>query len=294
MSTRSNKPSVRLPGKYGIIIGAAAVLLSAVASIPFFGGGDRYDGATAEARYFDVGQGDAAMFLWDGGAILIDAGTNESQRDLVDEIEALGIDEIDCAVFTHPHEDHIGGADYVLESFDVNAVIMPDTEAESNSYYSMMECVREERCPVYDAEAGGEYTFGDVTLSVLSPAKEFGEANLDSAVVMIEYGDVSFLFMGDCETEAELAALDKMGDDAFDCDVIKIGHHGSYTSTSEELLSAATPDIAVISCGKGNDYGHPHRETLEKLEEHGIALYRTDRLGTVTVKTDGKTVWVGN
>ncbi len=232
------------------------------------------------------------MFIWDEGAILIDAGTNDSQEDLVEYIDELGVDVIDCAVFTHPHEDHIGGADYVLEAFDVKSVIMPETEGDTTTYYSMMECVDEEGCRVYDAEAGSVYPFGEVTLTVLSPAVEFGEANLDSAVVMIEYGEVSFLFMADCEEEAELAALEAMGGDAFDCDVIKIGHHGSHTSTSRELLDAATPDIAVISCGKGNDYGHPHRETLEKLKEHGIKLCRTDKDGTVVVCTDGKSVWV--
>ena len=272
---------------------AAAAVLAAVVSLPFLWQkpAEPYGGGVAEARFFDVGQGDAAMFLWADGAILIDAGTNASQYDLVGYIENLGIDEIDCAVFTHPHEDHIGGADCVLEEFDVGAVIMPDIVSDSITYASMTECIDEEGCPVYEAASGGVYKFGDVTLTVLSPAEEFGDANLDSAVVMIEYADVSFLFMADCEREAELAALEKMGKDAFDCDVIKIGHHGSYTSTSDELLAAATPDIAVISCGEDNEYGHPHRETMEKLEDLGIEIYRTDEDGTVVIATDGETVW---
>ena len=275
------------------MIPAAAAVLAAIMSLPFLWQkpAEPYGGGTAEARFFDVGQGDAAMFIWDDGAILIDAGTNASQGDLVDYIDELGIDEIDCAVFTHPHEDHIGGADRVLENFEVDAVIMPDISADSITFSSMEECIDEEGCPVYEAEAGGVYKFGDVTMTVLSPAKEFGDANLDSAVVKIEYGEVSFLFMADCEREAELEALEAMGDDAFDCDVIKIGHHGSYTSTSDELLSAVTPEIAVISCGKKNEYGHPHRETLEKLDELDIEVYRTDENGTVVISTDGKTVW---
>ncbi len=250
-----------------------------------------YGGGSAEARFFDVGQGDSAMFLWDEGAILIDAGTNASQRELVDYIEDLDVDVIDCAVFTHPHEDHIGGADYVLEAFTVKSVIMPELSTDTVTYASMMECVDEEGCPVYDATPGEVYEFGDVTLTVLSPVREYDDANLDSAVVMIEYGETKFLFMGDCEEEAELDAIDKLGSSAFDCDVIKIGHHGSYTSTSEQLLAATTPEIAVISCGKDNEYGHPHRETLGKLDELDIEVYRTDKNGTVVISTDGKNVW---
>lgn len=280
--------------KYGRLIYAAAVaviMLAGIATLYFHEQTDAYNGATAEVRYFDVGQGDAAMFIWDDGAILIDAGTNSSQEKLVEYIRRLGIGKIDCAVFSHPHEDHIGGADRVLEAFAVESVIVPDLTANSITYTSMMECVGEEGCPVYEAVAGGVYEFGDVTLTVLSPAQEFGDLNLDSAVVMIEYGEVSFLFMADCEEEAELAAIEAMGEDAFECDVLKVGHHGSHTSTSDALLSAAMPDIAVISCGEDNEYGHPHRETLEKLNEHGIDIYRTDEEGTVIIYTDGVTFW---
>ena len=279
-----------------LITAAVVVALGLLwfAVMRFFASPDAYSGATAEVRYFDVGQGDAAMFIWDDGAILIDAGTNSSQEKLVEYINRLGIDKIDCAVFSHPHEDHIGGADSVLEAFVVESVIMPDLMADSVTYTSMMECVVEEGCPVYEAVAGDVYTFGDVTLTVLSPAQEFGDFNLDSAVVMIEYGEVNFLFMADCEEEAELAALEAMGEGAFECDVLKVGHHGSHTSTSDALLAAATPDIAVISCGEDNEYGHPHRETLQKLYERGIDVYRTDEEGTVIIYTDGVTFWCGN
>lgn len=292
MSNRSDKKQRII--RYGSVSSVAAIVLMAAATLIYSWisvSQDAYTGATAEARFFDVGQGDAAIFLWDEGAILIDSGTNSSEETLVEYINRLRIDKIDLAVFTHPHEDHIGGADKVLEAFDIRSVLMPDASANSMTYTSMMECVKEEGCPVYEASAGGEYSFGDVTLTVLSPTREYGDLNLDSAVVMIKYGDVSFLFMGDCEREAELEALEMMGVDAFDCDVIKVGHHGSYTSTSDELLSAATPDIAVISCGENNEYGHPHRETVSKLDAHGVDTYRTDEEGTVIICTDGVSFW---
>lgn len=281
--------------RYELIVSVIFLIIAVVSfAVSYFEeaqSGDSLPGAVAEARFFDVGQGDAAMFIWDGGVILIDAGTNSSQEVLVEYINELGIKTIDCAVFTHPHEDHIGGADRVLEEFDVKSVLMPDIETGTMTYAAMMACIEDEGCPVYEAESGGVYEFGDVTMTVLSPSREYKDLNLGSAVVMIEYIDVRFLFTGDCEREAELDALDVMGAKAFDCDVLKVGHHGSYTSTSEELLSAATPDIAVISCGQGNDYGHPHRETLSKLKDHGIDIYRTDREGTVVIKTDGVTAW---
>lgn len=280
----------------GMILTAAvaiiAIIAAAVSRMGSLSPREPYEGATAEAHFFDVGQGDSALFLWDGGAILFDAGTNSSQDRLVEYINELGVKTIDCAVFTHPHEDHIGGADRVLEEFEVKSVLMPDCESESVTYAAMTECIKEEGCPVYEAESGKEFTFGEVKLTVLSPTREYDDANLSSAVVLLEYGNTTFLFTGDCEEEAELDAIDAVGARAFDCDVLKVGHHGSYTSTSDELLAAATPKIAVISCGKDNEYGHPHRETLEKLEAAGVDVHRTDREGSVVVLTDGNSVWV--
>lgn len=280
------------------IFTAAAIVAAVVAAaVMMFSGEDErepYSGGTAEAHFFDVGQGDAALFMWDEGAILFDAGTNASQDTLVEYINELGVKTIDCAVFSHPHEDHIGGADKVLEEFEVKSVLMPDLESDSLTYASMTECIEEEGCPVYEAKGGAVFLFGEedrVKLTVLSPVGEYDDLNLGSAVVMLEYGNVRFLFTGDCEEEAELDALAAFDPDEFDCDVLKVGHHGSYTSTSDELLAAATPKIAVISCGKGNEYGHPHRETLEKLEDANVELHRTDREGTVVITTDGNTVW---
>ncbi|MCD7776423.1 MAG: MBL fold metallo-hydrolase [Firmicutes bacterium] len=231
------------------------------------------------------------MAVWNGGAILIDAGTNESQYKLTAYIESIGINTINCAVFSHPHEDHIGGADEVLKNFDVLSVLMPDAVSEYRTYEVMMEYIEAEGCSVYEAYAGLSLSFGDVTLTVLSPVGYYDELNLESAVVRLKYMDVSYIFMGDCETEAELDAIEYMGAESFDSDVIKIGHHGSYTATSENLLEAVTPEIAVISCGEGNEYGHPHEDVLSRLAEYGVTVYRTDTDGVVVISTDGDTVW---
>ncbi|MCD8003377.1 MAG: MBL fold metallo-hydrolase [Clostridia bacterium] len=281
-STRSGRKRRR-------IIAAAALLFAALIFVAaaFYFYKDARGSGELSVYFFDVGQGDAALAVWDGGAILFDAGTNESQYKLTAYIESLGVDTIDCAVFSHPHEDHIGGADEVLKNFDVLSVLMPDAVSEYSTYEVMMEYIEEEGCSVYEAYAGLSLTYGDVTLTVLSPVGYYDELNLESAVVRLDYGDVSYIFMGDCETEAEADALDFMGEDAFDADVIKIGHHGSYSATSTSLLDAVTPEIAVISCGRDNEYGHPSETVLSRLEEYGVTVYRTDTDGTVVITTDG-------
>lgn len=241
--------------------------------------------------FFDIGQGDAALAVWDDGAILFDAGTNESEEKLVSYIKRLGVRTIDCAVFSHPHEDHIGGADKIFESFVVESVIKPDIYADSRCYDAMEEGIKNEKCAVYEAAYGMEYNFGDVTLSVLAPEGEYGNLNLDCAVIMLEYGDVSFLFTGDCEGEAEDDLTERLGSE-LEANVLKVGHHGSANATGEVFLNMVMPDIAVISCGRNNDYGHPHEEVLSRLESHGIDVRRTDLENTVTVVSDGNKVWV--
>lgn len=242
-------------------------------------------------HFFNIGQGDAALVVWDDGAILIDAGTNESESKLVSYIQRLRVKDIDCAVFSHPHEDHIGGADRIFEYFDVKSVLMPDLYADARSYELMMEGIDAEGSSVYEAVSGEEFSFGEVTLTVLSPIREYGDLNLDCAVIMLEYGDASFLFTGDCEGEAEAFLVKELGDE-LDADVLKVGHHGSSSATTDVFLNAVTPEIAVISCGVNNDYGHPHDEVLSRLTSHGVDIRRTDLSGTVTVVSNGVTVWV--
>lgn len=242
-------------------------------------------------HFFDVGQGDAALIVTDGATILIDAGTNESENKLVSYIQRLGVRNIDCAVFSHPHEDHIGGADQIFEFFNVRNAILPDLFADSRSYELMMEGIAKEKCAVYEAFGGQTFTFGEVTLTVLSPVKAFGDLNLDCAVIMIEYGDAEILFTGDLEGGAETFLVDEYGE-KLDADVLKVGHHGSSSGTMDEFLDAVTPEIAVISCGVNNDYGHPHTEVLQRLGKRNVTVKRTDTEHTVTVVTDGVKVWV--
>lgn len=241
--------------------------------------------------YFNVGQGDAALAVLDGTSILFDAGTNESAEKLAAYLSRLQIEKIDCMVLSHPHEDHIGGADTVLERFKVDSVIMPLSDSLDRCYVELVNAVNDAGCTVYSAVAGDSYSFGEIALDMLAPTSITGDANLDSAIVKLVYGETSFLFTGDCEGDAEQNLINIAGD-ALRSDVLNVGHHGSNTASSDEFLDAVAPKIAVISCAEGNDYGHPHPDVLKRLAERDIWVERTDLGKSITVTSDGKTVSV--
>ncbi len=242
--------------------------------------------------FFDVGQADAALVLWEDGAILFDAGTVESSPKLSAYLSRLGVGTLDCAVFSHPHDDHIGGAETVFEEINVKSVLMPDLTANDVPVYeTLLSSIEAEQCTVYEAVYGRRLEFGDVILTVLSGSEVSGDLNMDSAVVKLTYKGVSFLFTGDLEGEAETSIVTAAGG-LLDADVLKVGHHGSGNGTSEEFLNAVTPDIAVISCALDNDYGHPHADVITRLTHHGVEIHRTDTEDMVLIESDGKAVWV--
>lgn len=249
------------------------------------------DKGTLCVYYFNVGQGDAALAVLDGTSILFDAGTNESAEKLAAYFDRLGIKKIDCMVISHPHEDHIGGADTVLERFEVGSVIMPLSDSLDRCYIELINAVNDANCTVYSAVAGDSYSFGEIVLDVLAPANMTGDANLDSAIVKLVYGETSFLFTGDCEGDSEKNLMEIAGKD-LKSDVLKVGHHGSNTASSDEFLDAVAPKIAVISCAEGNDYGHPHPNVLKRLTKRDIIVKRTDLGKSIIVVSDGKTVCV--
>lgn len=245
-----------------------------------------------KVHFIDIGQGDAALLESDDGAfMLIDAGPRSGAQKLVDYCLLQGVETLDYVVFTHPHEDHIGGGKSVLENFEVRQVLLPDTVHTSTTFEHLldtMEKVKKERhLRVLAPKQDETFLFGNAYFTVLSGAPPEGE-NLNNAsiVLKVTYGDVSFLFTGDAEKAAERALLD--AEEEVSAQILKAGHHGSRTSSSEEFLDEVSPTVAVISCAQDNDYGHPHKETLQRFRERGVTVCRTDRNGCVVVVTDGK------
>jgi Predicted hydrolase (metallo-beta-lactamase superfamily) len=251
---------------------------------------------TMQVHFIDVGQGDSALIVTpDGKNILVDAGTNSSEKDLKFYLDSQDIKEIEYAVMTHPHEDHIGGADMVMNTYDVKNVIMPDVTHDSVTFERMLEAIDRNNVNLITSKLGDVYTVGDVSFKILAPVNaKYSSLNDYSVVIRVEYGGTSFMFTGDAEKLSEKEMLAKHNISEFACDVLKVGHHGSTTSTSREFLSAINPTAAIISCGTGNTYGHPHRETIDSLVDEGVEIYRVDQLGSIVFKADGAEITYNN
>ncbi len=241
----------------------------------------------------DVGQGDSTLIESPYGNILIDAGTNESEIDLYGYLINEGISTIDYCILTHPHEDHIGGADMILGSFDVKRVIMTDVEATSYVYERLLTSLEGSGAEVTLARVGDIYKMGGISIAILGPVDLDSQTdfNNSSIVSRITYGDVRMLFMGDAEHFSEKRLLKTISEVEFDSDFLKLGHHGSSTSSGDDFMNAVTPYIALISCGENNSYGHPHREVITMLQKRGIECFRTDLMGDVVFECDGQRIY---
>lgn len=240
---------------------------------------------TLNVHFLDVGQADSIFIeLPNKETMLIDAGNNADDKFVVNYIKNLHYNKIDYVVGTHPHEDHIGGLDTVINTFEIQNIYMPKVEHTTKTFEDVLLAIKNKNLKIKTAKAGVNIIdSNDLKIDIIAPVNDdYEDLNNYSAVIKITYKDNSFLFMGDAKkiSEEEITADVK-------ADVIKIGHHGSYTSTSEEFLKRVSPTYAVISVGKGNDYGHPHEETIDLLNKYNIKVFRTDLSGTITIKSDG-------
>lgn len=240
----------------------APVFLIAGALLYYFIGGGyetteplgttKVDGTSLTVTYLDVGQGDATLITKGDFAMLIDAGNNKKGESVVESIKKAGVESLDVVIGTHPDSDHIGGLDNILENISVDAVYMPTAKKDTKTYEEVIEALDQKNLMAKMPEIGKEYTYADnVVVRFLSPTKSYDGANDNSIVVQLAYGKNRFLFMGDAEEEAEVQIL-KEGYD-LECDVLKVGHHGSYTATGDKLLEKADPVYGVISCGEDNE-----------------------------------------
>lgn len=245
-----------------------------------------------EIHMIDVGQGDAVLIRTGDGNLLVDAGSADAEFDLRDYLDSQGVKDFDYVVFTHPHEDHIGNGDMIIEQFDVEKVIMPDVQADTLCFEELLLSIDAEGAELITASPGATYKIGDLTLNIFGPIEcDPDDLNNCSIVMRVDYGEVSMLFSGDAEKSAELEVYERYGDE-LDCEIYKVAHHGSVTSNSDEFFSVASPDLALISCGFGNSYGHPHREIVDMLDRNDITVRRTDVDGDVVVATDGEKYWL--
>lgn len=246
---------------------------------------------SVSVHYIDVGQGDATLIQTGGKNILIDSGTRSSADSLTAYLQSLGITELELCVATHPHEDHIGGMPTVLNTFSVKELYMPTKTTTTKIFRSMVETAQQRGVTISPARVGDTFTVGDAVLHVLFPDKEYDDLNNNSVTIRMDAGGKTFLFSGDNEEESETVLLNTCGN-SLKSDVFQAGHHGSATSNTADFLRAVSPSVIVISCGKDNSYGHPHREVLDRFEQFGATVYRTDLDGTVVITVENGTIHV--
>lgn len=256
------------------------------------------DGGNLEVYSVDVGQGDCEFVRIpkeDGTYfnLLIDSGEYDQRSKILEFLQVQKIRRIDAVVVSHPHTDHMGSMNKIIEQYDIGTFYMgpvPDRLIPTTvSYEKMLDALLEKNMKIKVLEAGTAIPATDtVSIQVLGPVEgeEYNSLNDYSLVLKLTYGKNTFLFMGDSEIAAQKAIVNAGCD--LQADVLKVSHHGSRNGMNETLYKQVNPQIALISCGEGNDYGHPHRETMELLNRNHCQIYRTDRDGTICILADGK------
>lgn len=245
--------------------------------------------AQIKIHYINVGQGDSELIQQKDKNMLIDAGTNASTNSLISYLKKQGIKKIDYLILTHPHEDHIGGADAVINTFAIGIVYMPKITTTTSTFKDVITAMNKKKLKATVPTPGATFKLGSANCMILGPINSNkDDLNTYSIVLRVTFGSSKFMFTGDAQMSNEQDMISKEYD--LSADVLKVGHHGSHTSTSDAFLDKVNPKYAVISCGKGNDYGHPHKETVDKLKNKSVKVYRTDECGTIVCTSDGKSI----
>ena len=237
--------------------------------------------------FIDVGQADSILIRNQDEVMLIDAGTNEAGETVVNYLQNLGITKIDYLIGTHPHEDHIGGLDDVINHFDIGQIYMPKIETTTKTFEDVLDAIETKNLTLTSPNRGDKIELGQAEGEFMTePILDKDNLNVSSLVLRLEFGNTSYLFMGDAEEENEETINWPK------TDVLKVGHHGSSTSSSESFLEQVQPKYAIIMAGKDNSYGLPTQETINKLSNIGSEIYRTDEDGTIQMTSDGNTIQI--
>ena len=243
-----------------------------------------------EVCFIDCGQGDAILIKTPAGEyMLVDGGKSEEGENISDFLRSRGVKQLAVVVGTHPHSDHIGGLAEIIDSFPVEKVFLPRVTHNTSAFEALLKSIKGKNLKINTARQGVKIPLEGIQARFIAPVGEsYDDLNNYSAVIRIEYGDSSFVLTGDAEELAEKEML--FSGEKLKADVLKIGHHGSSSSTCPAFLKAVEPQYAVIMCGEDNDYGHPHRETLAALDAAGVKVYRTDLNGTIIMTSDGHSI----
>lgn len=244
--------------------------------------------------YLDVDQSDCSIVVCDGKVMVIDTGSYPQLAEIQEALYTLEVDTIDYLVITHQHDDHMSCAERLMEIYNVKNVIMPRLSEENavntETYARLFNTIADCDVNPIAAQHGETFILGSATVKMLAPLKQYKELNNMSIVMKITYGETSFLFQGDAESQVENDLL--YSDYDLTADVLKLGHHGSKTASTPKYLDAVNPMIAVISCGQENSYGHPRNTVMEYLVERDIDYYITVNSGDITIASDGKDIEV--
>lgn len=247
------------------------------------------DSPTLKVHYIDVGQADATLLELndkeEAFTILIDTGDWHA-TDVVDYLKTQNIHEIDLIAITHPHADHIGQLDKIIETFNVTEVWMNGEIANSQVFLKSLEAIEMNEIDYYEPEVGEVFDIGSLQIEILHPASLSSNTNNNSLVMRMLYGEVSFLFTGDAEQQAENEILANGA--TIRAQILQLGHHGSKTSSTPDFVQAVNPEVAIYSAGEGNSYAHPDAEVIDLVNANNSKLYGTDIHGTIIVETDGK------
>ena len=230
----------------------------------------------------DVGQGDSILVVNEGKTMLIDASTNSMGSRVVQYLKDLGISKIDYLIGTHPHEDHIGGLDDVIKNFEIGKIYMPKQQTNTKTFEDVLDAIKAKKLKVTAPSVGEKFKVGNAECEVMSAKTDVDNLNDSSIVIQMNYDGVKYLFTGDMESSVESSRNWNQ------VDILKVGHHGSKTSSSKNFLEQTKPKVALISCGEGNDYGHPHDAAVKRLEKIGAKIYRTDKEQTIMVIQEPK------